>query len=155
MLKKIVFLIVLSLSAFTIQAQSSDSYRSEYNPFLAGTLSWYSAGLGQIYTKNYMKGTIFFTIDTTLLLLTLNSIADFNLNVDEKFGVNMNVQLKSRKDIEYNSLTASFFMISYFTFHFYNVFDAVLSAYKKNIDLSFDYNPSDQKAALVLNTRFN
>ena len=22
----------------------------EYNPFLAGTLSWYSAGLGQIYT---------------------------------------------------------------------------------------------------------
>ncbi len=154
MLKKT--LIIILFIATILQAQDGTSpVATEYNPFLAGTLSWYSAGLGQIYTRNYIKGVVFFTVDTSLFLLMINSVADFNLNIDDKLGFSLNVQLKSQKDIEYNSLKAAFFLVSYVSFHFYNVFDAVLTSARKNARLSFHTDPFKQQATLAFSEKFN
>lgn len=154
MLKKIL-LILLLLACPMLAEEDRATVRTEYNPFLAGTLSWYSAGLGQIYTGNYVKGAVFFTVDSALLLLMVNSVADFNLNIDDKLGFSLNVQLKSQKDIEYNSLMATFFLVSYISFHFYNVFDAVMVSARKNAELGFYADPLQRHASLVYTEKFN
>jgi TM2 domain-containing membrane protein YozV len=154
MLKK-TLLVLMFLSSVLLAGENPKEIRTEYNPFLAGTLSWYSAGLGQIYTGSYVKGAIFFAVDSTLLILMVNSVADFNLNIDDKLGFSLNVQLKSQKDIEYNSLMATFFLVSYVSFHFYNVFDAVMVSARKNAELGFYADPLQRHASLVYTEKFN
>lgn len=136
---KVLILIVCFFCAglsFPLQAQEQT-----YNPFLAGALSWYNAGLGQIYTRNYVKGIIYFVLDSGLFYLTLNSIADIELNFNETLGIGLTAELRSRKDLEYNSVNATFFLVSYLAFHLYGVFDAVMTAYNDNLNISFQYEP--------------
>jgi hypothetical protein len=104
----------------------------EYNPFLAGTLSWYSAGLGQIYTGDYVKGAVFFMIDSTLLYMAINAIADVNLVIDENIGLGVNIAMRKDTANKKYGINGSFFLIAFLTFHVYNIFDAVLTSTKKN-----------------------
>ena len=149
MFKKISWFFILILFVLSTSMLYGKNNDKSYNPFLAGTLSWYSAGLGQVYTSQYLKGAVFFVIDNSLLLLFVNSIADINFNIDESLGFNLNIQLKKQQDIEYNSVPATFFFVSYVAFHFYNVFDAILGATSQNNNFSFDYNPQNKQYALA------
>jgi hypothetical protein len=153
-MKKTFFLLVVLLFIPLMTTYAAEESPQEYNPFLAGTLSWYSAGLGQIYTENYAKGILFLGIDTALLLLTIDSIADFNLNVDQQFGINFNLRLKNRQAVTDNTLTATFFLVTYITFHFYNVLDAVASASKKNLALTMNLGTEGKGLQLALSRRF-
>jgi len=127
----IVFLLVLIISSTV----SAVEYEKKFDPLFAGVLSWYGAGLGQIYTKDYVKGATFFLVDNVLLFLTVNAIANVDLVINENFIMTLNISLKDKRDIEYHSATAMFFLISFITFHSYNVFDSVYTAIRKNRNL--------------------
>jgi hypothetical protein len=132
---------VLLLAVFAVARAEPETsvappFRPAWNPFLAGTLSWYSAGLGQIYTEDYVKGGSFFIIDSALLFLAVNAVADVNLVVNENLMMTVNLSMKDRKSIEYNAAAATFFLVSFFAFHSYNVFDAVYSAARKNLGMT-------------------
>jgi hypothetical protein len=46
------------------------------------------------------------------------------------------------------------FLVTYATFHFYNVLDAVASASRRNLGMTFDVRPSGNSLMFSLNRRF-
>jgi hypothetical protein len=128
----LVLLLAAAVPAFSATNDRPTVRPREFNPFLAGTLSWYSAGLGQIYTGDYAKGAVFFAIDNTLLYMAINAIADINLVIDENIGLGVNVALRKDTENKKYRLNGAFFLVAFLTFHFYNVFDAVLTSTRKN-----------------------
>lgn len=130
-MRRLVCLCVLLGVAAGVSGEEAVSARR--NPLLAGALSWYSAGLGQMYTGDYLKGGAFFVVDNALLLLALNAVAEVNLVVNENLGTTLNVRWRDRRSVEYNAARATFYLVSYAVFHSYNVFDAVHTALRKNL----------------------
>ena len=132
-MRKLIFCLLLAASGlFAATNAGRPALHREYNPFLAGTLSWYSAGLGQIYTGDYLKGAVFFALDNTLLYMAINAIADINFVINGDIGLGVNVALRRDLDNKRFRLNGTFFLIAFVTFHFYNVFDAVLTSTRKN-----------------------
>lgn len=154
-------LLIFALLGLAVSAAGQEAAPQRRNPLLAGALSWYSAGLGQMYTGDYLKGGVFFVVDNALLLLALNAVAEVNLVVNENLGTTLNVRWRDRRSVEYNAARATFYLVSYAVFHSYNVFDAVHTALRKNLGHEppvfrgrVEPLPADDGLALVWRTGF-
>ncbi|MBU1075870.1 MAG: hypothetical protein KKH98_01165, partial [Spirochaetes bacterium] len=77
--KIIIFFLVVMIIALSTGDVYSDSFQRK-DPILAGVLSWYMPGLGQFYAGKYLKGSIFWVVENTLLVSAILTIADINFS---------------------------------------------------------------------------
>ncbi|MFW5770284.1 MAG: hypothetical protein ACOCX9_02505 [Spirochaetota bacterium] len=119
------------------------------DPLFAGILSMYMPGLGQYYSGEIAKGTVFLMTEYTLLFGSLLYFLDFNFSAGGDSGFNMRVDAKrtelggistERKNIFYGMLSALLII------HAYNISDAVQSAK--------DYNGWLEEERLRINRKY-
>jgi hypothetical protein len=103
---------------------------SEKDPFIAGLLSWFMMGMGQIYAHEYTKGSIFIAANLASKLSLVLLISHINTKYSPGGNEIINIDWKS-----FDSST-KFLIIGYFATSFglrvYNVVDAVKSAREYN-----------------------
>jgi len=161
MRKIISFIVVFVLMFSTSNIYSQGKERrldiaspSRKDPFLAGILSWYTPGLGQIYTENYWKGVIIWGIEQSLFFTGLLMIADINFGVNETVGFQLNIKPKETISDEKKVICVSLFL-TLGIFHIYNVVDAVRSAKDFNKKLYALHSKVDYEFILVNNTIYS
>ncbi|TAL30954.1 MAG: hypothetical protein EPN93_18980 [Spirochaetes bacterium] len=106
-------------------------FSKKLDPIFAGMLSWYMPGLGQYYSAEYTKGTIFLVTEYTLVFgaifyyLNIDFAAGtgsgFNLRVDAK-RTDLGVVETSRRNVFFGLIGIAVGL------HLYNMYDAVMSA---------------------------
>ncbi len=123
-MKKMVYIIVIIFLFFIFSSvMNADSF-SNHDPLLAGVLSWYMAGLGQFYNGQYLKGSIFWVVDNTLLISTILTVADINFSVNKDIGFQVNIKPKEKITSTSQNIALSL-LLTYTAFHIYNVIDAI------------------------------
>lgn len=102
----------------------------EKDPFIAGLLSWFMMGIGQIYCREYTKGSIFMAADLldkgTFILLISHINKKYAPDNDESIYINWKAFDTGTKVMVIGYVMGSL------TLRFYNVIDAVKSAQKYN-----------------------
>ncbi len=102
----------------------------EKDPFLAGLLSWFMLGIGQIYVGDYTKGSLFIAagfIDKIALVLLISHInTKYAPSSDEIVNLNWKSFDGSTKFLIVT------YLVSSFGIRFYSVVDAVRSAHAYN-----------------------
>jgi len=102
----------------------------EKDPFLAGLLSWFMLGIGQIYVGDYTKGSMFIAagfLDKVALVLLISHInTKYAPSSDEIVNLNWKSFDGSTKVLIVSYLVSSFGL------RFYSVIDAVHSANEYN-----------------------
>ena len=117
------------------------------DPFVAGLLSWFMMGVGQIYVHEYTKGSIFIAVDLTNKVLLLLLISHIN----SKYSPSSNEIV----NVDWSSFDAGtkFLIIAYLTeslgIRIFSVVDAVQSAQ------SYNDRFSTQKDELGLSLKLN
>jgi hypothetical protein len=101
------------------------------DPILAGALSWYVPGLGQMYSGAFLKGAAFFVVEEALLVSAILTFAEIKLDVTGNIGLGINIKSKSDPDRE-DQRNALILGISLVAVHFINVIDAVNTTRKYN-----------------------
>jgi len=66
----VVFVIGTILLVPVLTHADNDYAKSRKDPILAGALSWYVPGLGQMYSGAFLKGAAFFVIEEALALMS-------------------------------------------------------------------------------------
>lgn len=102
----------------------------EKDPFIAGLLSWFMMGMGQIYAHEYTKGSIFIAADLASKASLILLISHINTKYHPSGNGVINIDWKSFDN------NTRFLVVSYFAGSFglrvYNVIDAVRSAQRYN-----------------------
>lgn len=108
----------------------SNSALEQKDPFIAGFLSWLMMGVGQIYCKEYTRGSIFIALD--LLdkgaFITLMSYVNNKYSPKDDEIININW---STFDSRTKFLIIGYVIVKY-GIRFYNVYDAIQAAKKYN-----------------------
>jgi TM2 domain-containing membrane protein YozV len=140
--------------------QQGDAYGPRRkDPILAGALSWYVPGLGQMYSGAILKGAAFFVVEETLLVSTVLTFAEIKLDVTGNVGLGINIKSKSNPDSE-DQQKAVILGITLIAVHFINVIDAVNTTRKYNrkqetyLSISTDRDESGSAYSLSLNKPF-
>jgi len=128
---------ILVLAAFLVPCtglaqESSPPVRAypEKDPFIAGLLSWLMMGTGQMYCREYTKGSIFIAadlIDKAALVLLISHI---NSTYAPQSGEIININF-SAFDTGTQALTI-LYLVGSLSLRAYNVIDAMNSAKKYN-----------------------
>jgi len=132
-MKKIHILCILVLIVmFPVLCHPSeqDNYPRK-DPILAGALSWYVPGLGQLYAGALVKGAVFFVIEEALLISTVLTFATLKLDVTGDIDIGLNIKSKSETN-KSERRTGIILGVSFITVHFINVIDAVNTTRKYN-----------------------
>jgi len=125
----LLFIIVILLLQFNSHIYCDRIEKKD--PFLAGVLSWYMPGLGQFYSGKYLRGSIFWTVENTLLIFAVLTVADMNFSVDEEIGFQFSI--KPKETITDRQKTIGIFLfISYGALHVLNVVDAIRIVKRSN-----------------------
>lgn len=131
-MRLIIFFLVISLSMCSIELKADVVKRQD--PFLAGVLSWYMAGLGQIYAREYVKGTIFWVVDYTLYISAILTVADINFSSNKDIGFQLNIKPKENLSSKQKTIAISL-AVGYVAFHIYNIIDAIRIVNRNNLKL--------------------
>lgn len=101
------------------------------DPILSGVFSFLMPGLGQFYSQEPLKGSIFFLSENVLLFATILTFADLNISLVDDFG--LSVSLKVKRDITHWEIGASVGLgIAFLALHIFNIYDAVDSTSQYN-----------------------
>lgn len=101
------------------------------DPIFAGMLSWYVPGLGQFYSAEYVKGTVFLVTEYSIVIGALFYFLNFDFSAGGGSGLSLKVDARrtdlgvvetSRRNVFIGLMAAAGLL------HLYNVSDAVLSA---------------------------
>ncbi len=123
-MKKMVYIVTIFFLFSIFQTRIKADSFSNHDPLIAGVLSWYRAGLGQYYNGQYLKGTIFWIVDNTLLISTILTVADINFSVNKDIGFQVNIKPKEKITSTSQNIALSL-LLTYTVFHIYNVVDAI------------------------------
>ena len=148
----ITLIILISINAFA----KEKSIRDFKDPVMAGVLSWYSPGMGQIYSGHIERGAIFFAAEWTMLLTALFVVVDINFAFGGSRGVSLSFTEKkedwgksvTRKSISLSLLGAALIL------HIFNVFDAIRLAKKYNHKLRIKLFLNKKEAAIIFERHF-
>jgi hypothetical protein len=122
-------IIVVFLSPVLLLGAEKTYVRKD--PILAGALSWYVPGLGQLYAGAYLKGAAFWLVEEALLASTILTLAELELNVTG--DINLGVNIKSKENPDNKERKTAFILgTSLVIVHFLNVIDAVNTTSKYN-----------------------
>jgi TM2 domain-containing membrane protein YozV len=117
------------------QGQAGDVRETQRkDPILAGALSWYVPGLGQMYSGAILKGAAFFVVEESLLVGTLLTFAEIKLDFTGNVGLGINIKSRSNPDRD-QQRKALVLGVSLVAVHFLNVIDAVNTTRKYNRSL--------------------
>jgi len=118
------------VSCFSLYETGKPSLPGEKDPFIAGLLSWFMLGIGQIYVQEYTKGSLFIAagfVDKAALVLLISHINTKYAPSDNEI---VNINWKSFDG------STKFLVISYLAgtlgLRLYSVIDAVQSARNYN-----------------------
>lgn len=101
------------------------------DPIFAGMLSWYVPGLGQYYSGQYVKGTVFLVTEYSIVIGALFYFMNFDFSAGSGSGVSLKVDARrtdlgvvetSRRNVFIGLMAVAGVL------HLYNVSDAVMSA---------------------------
>ena len=99
------------------------------DPFIAGLLSWFMMGVGQIYVHEYWKGSLFIAADLTnkvLLILLIN-------HINQKYGSKDEVVNVDWRSFESGTKVLIIgYLVEALGTRIFSVFDAVQSAHRYN-----------------------
>ncbi len=133
-MKKVNVIICALLLVFTCPFLLFGAENRQYtrkDPILAGALSWYVPGLGQLYAGAYLKGAVFWIVEEALLASTILTIAELELNVTGDINLGVDIKSKDNPDNRERK-TAIILGTSFVIVHFLNVIDAVNTTRKYN-----------------------
>ncbi len=133
-MKKINVIICALLLVFTCPFLLSGAENRQFirkDPILAGALSWYVPGLGQLYAGAYLKGAAFWIVEEALLASAILTIAELELNVTGDINLGVDIKSKDNPDNRERQ-TAIILGASFVVVHFLNVIDAVNTTRKYN-----------------------
>ncbi len=133
-MKKINVIICVLLLVFTCPLLLSGAENRQFvrkDPILAGALSWYVPGLGQLYAGAYLKGAAFWIVEEALLASTILTIAELELNVTGDINLGVDIKSKDNPDNRERK-TAIILGASFVVIHFLNIIDAVNTTRKYN-----------------------
>ncbi len=160
MKKGILIYFVIILFLLPIYAYTSDPYsESRKDPILAGALSWYVPGLGQIYSGAFLKGISFFVVEETLLIGTVLSFFELKLDVTGDINIGLNIKSKEHPEREEQKI-GIILGTAFIAVHFLNVIDAVNTSRKYNRSLQetfhagIGYSPEKESYSVELYRRF-
>ncbi len=158
----LIFLFVFIFSVSLAQAKNENVKQVKlYDPLLAGVLSWYTAGLGQFYTGQYFKGTVFWFVDNALFISTILTVADITFSMNKDIGFQFNIKPKEYISKSQKTIAITL-LVSYSVFHIYNIIDAIQSVKhinreilkNKNKKLSFNFKIDKHSSSVNINYRF-
>jgi len=132
-MKKLIAGIVTALIIFVPILGYSDNISTyvRKDPILAGALSWYVPGLGQMYSGSILKGAVFWAVEETLIVGTVLTFSELKLEVTR--GIDLGLSIKSKKNPSQAEKRAAVLLsTSLIVMHFINVIDAVNTALKYN-----------------------
>jgi hypothetical protein len=160
MKKGILLYLVIILISLPICAYSTDQYlNSRKDPILAGALSWYVPGLGQIYSGAFLKGISFFVVEEALLIGTV--LAFFELKLDVTGDINIGLNIKSKENPDRAEQRIGVILgTAFVAVHFLNVIDAVNTSrnFNRSLEETFrtevGYSPEKESYSLEFNRRF-
>ncbi len=110
-------------------------FAKKLDPIFSGMLSWYMPGLGQYYSGEYLKGTIFLVTEYTLVFAAIFYYLDFDFAAGTGNGFSLKVDAKrtdlgvvetSRRNVFFGLIGCAVML------HLYDVYDAVMSARSYN-----------------------
>jgi len=111
------------------------------DPILAGALSWYVPGLGQLYADAIFKGVSFMVVEYGLLYGTIISVAEIELGVTGDFTLGIKIQGKGDDVTSSERTTAIVLGTTLLVVHFINIVDAVNSARTYNSEIEQKIQP--------------
>ena len=128
------------------------------DPILAGALSWYVPGLGQFYSGAFLKGAVFWVAEEALLISTILTLAEMELNVTGDIGITLNITSKENPN-RTERRTAFLLGAALVGVHFYNIIDAVnttrnYNLQQRNLYADVVYDETGEKYGVTLNKRF-
>lgn len=132
------------------------------DPIMAGVMSWYVPGLGQLYSGDYFKGTLIWCAENAILISAILSLAELDFYISKEAGFQVTFKWKQKITTQ-NYIYASGLFIGYFIFHIYNVIDAISSAYNKDgkagyikpeINIDYSYQSKSINTFISLNNKF-
>jgi len=132
MKKIVVFILVLLLvlvPCLTLAEENRDFVRKD--PIFAGALSWYVPGLGQFYAGAFLKGAFFWVVEETILVSTILTMAQLELNVTGDINLGLNIKSRENPD-KAERRTAIILGSSLVVVHFINIVDAINTTRKYN-----------------------
>jgi hypothetical protein len=126
------------------------------DPFLAGLLSWFMMGVGQIYAKEYTKGSIFIAaglVDKVALILLLS-------HINSRYGSSEEIVSVDWKSFDNTTRTLVIsYLVGSFGLRVFCVADAVSSARKFNERFytrdGLSYSLQDDDVGIQYNIRFD
>jgi len=134
----ILFLIIILFTIPCFAYSATDDISTRKDPILAGALSWYVPGLGQIYSEAYIKGAIFWVVEESLMVGTVMSFANLKFDVTRTFDLGLDIKSKETQNVS-DKRTAIILGLSLITVHFFNVVDAVSTALRYNRSVEDNY----------------
>jgi hypothetical protein len=159
MKRAVAFLLVFLLLGVPVLGFAEDSVVVRKDPILAGALSYYVPGLGQLYAGSYLKGAAFWVLEQTLLVSTLLTVAEIDLNVSGDISLGLNIKAKDETSKQERK-TAIVLGSALLVVHFLNIIDAVNTTRNYNrqqaggMYAEFHYDQQGRSCNLELNTRF-
>jgi len=149
--KIIVVIFILFFSVTLYSEVEKDEYcYNEKDPFVAGLLSATMLGLGQIYTKDYLKGSIFVFTDLLQkgMIIYLASYLSDRYTDDDK-----NDKIVEWREIDNADRSVLIgFIVFYFGSRLYCIVDAISGANRYNENLRKEYSGKDIKLNYHLTT---
>ncbi|MCX8058748.1 MAG: hypothetical protein N3A58_04990 [Spirochaetes bacterium] len=143
--------IILSFFCYSINAQnlrgiecySQNNYDNinveRKDPLVAALLSWYMPGLGLIYSESFIKGFVYYSIDTFLLGYIISKIASFKVSVNQIIGFNL-FGFTDLKGFDFNRVQdVGLLGILWIGFRIFNIIDSAFTAYNYNLKNNIDY----------------
>jgi len=157
--KNIFIFMITIVMIFSVVGIKADTPVKRQDPLLAGVLSWYMAGLGQIYGRKYVKGAIFWAVDYTLYISAILTVADISFSANNDIGFGLSI--KPKKNLTKKDKTIAISLtIGYVLFHIYNVVDAIKTINNNNAEILdvqnsasifLDYQKNDENNFLSIN----
>jgi len=155
LLMSIIFILILLP---TLCYADYDGIKIRKDPVLAGALSWYVPGLGQLYAGAFLKGAAFWVAEETLIVATILTFAELSPSVSGDINLGLNIMSKENPN-KSEQRNAIIFGATLVVVHFINIIDAVNTTINYNKSNEKDFYPSleldeQKKMSIGINRKF-
>lgn len=132
---------------------NSNFYFDKKDPLFAAALSWYVPGLGLLYTENWFRGIIYYSVSNFLLFYAFSQITNIQYSLQQFLTFSFNFTNSSDQiNNSENIAKASAIFLGYIGVRLLSIVDSTFTAYHYNIineDKIIEIKPSPFIAALL------
>lgn len=136
-----IFLIQIKINAQNLyfnDFSQNNNFNERKDPLVAALLSWYMPGLGLIYSESFIKGFIYYSIDTLLLGYIFSKVATFKVSMNQVIGFNL-FGFSDIQGFDINRVKdVGLIGLAWMGFRIFNIIDSAFTAYNYNIKNNVD-----------------